>query len=192
MSDTENLRWYVVNSKTNTEKSVARDLKERIERMELSHLFGEILVPSEEVVDMKNGQKRVTERKFFPGYVLVQIKTDTSTGMPLISNEAWHLVRSTPKVAGFIGGTHERPLPITDTEAQRILNRLETTADKPVLKHDLTRGQEVRIKEGPFVDFNAVVEDYDVNKGTVKVAVLVFGRPTPIELQASQIEATVK
>lgn len=189
MSATDNLRWYVVQARTNAEKSVAKDLKERVTRHELDNQFGEILVPAEEVVDLKNGQKRTSERKFFPGYVLVQIATDTSSGVPRVSNEAWHLVRETNKVTGFIGGTHEHPLPITDAEADRILARLKRNADAPVLRTAFEKGQEIRVTEGPFNDFHGVVEESDASKGTVRVSVLVFGRPTPVDFAVGQIEA---
>lgn len=185
----ENLQWYVVQARTNAEKSVAKDLKSRVAQQELEHLFGEILVPAEEVVDLKDGQKRTSERKFFPGYVLVQIATDTSSGLPKIANEAWHLVKSTNKVTGFIGGTADRPLPITNAEADRILMRLKRSEEAPVFKSEFAKGQEIRITEGPFNDFHGVIEEVDTNKGTLRVSVLIFGRATPVDIGVNQVEA---
>lgn len=183
-----NLRWYVVQARANFEKSVSRDLRDRVKRAGLESQFGEILVPSEEVVDMKNGQKRKTERKFFPGYVLVQIATNTVENMPRIASEAWHLVRETPKVLGFIGGMADRPLPITEQEANRILDRVEAAEKKPTPTRMFEKGQMVRVIEGPFADFNGVVEDVDYEKGTVRTAVLVFGRSTPVDFAINQVE----
>lgn len=184
----DNLRWYVVQARSNFEKSVSKALRERIARMELGSLFGEILVPSEDVVDMKDGQKRKTERKFFPGYVLVQIATEFHDGLPRISSEAWHVVRETPKVSGFIGGVGDRPLPISDQEANRILDRVEAAEKKPTPTRLFEKGQMVRVTEGPFNDFNGVVEDADYDKGTVRVAVLVFGRATAVDFAVGQVE----
>lgn len=184
----QNLRWYVIQARSNFEKSVAKALRERIQRNGLEEHFGEILVPAEEFVDMKDGQKRKTERKFFPGYVLVQIATDTQDGLPRINSEAWHVVRETPKVSGFIGGTNDRPLPISDQEADRILARVATAEKKPTPTRLFEKGQTVRVAEGPFTDFNGVVEDVDYEKGTVRVAVLVFGRSTPVDFAVNQVE----
>lgn len=185
---TANLRWYVVNARSNMEKSVAQALRDRIVQHGLESQFGEVLVPSEEVVEMKDGQKRKSERKFFPGYVLVQIATNLDGGLPRIDNEAWHLVKETNKVMGFIGGTADRPLPITDAEADNILSRVRTSADKPRPKVLFEAGQMVRVIEGPFSDFNGVVEDVDYNKARVRVSVLIFGRATPVELGFDQVE----
>lgn len=185
----ENLQWYVVQARTNAEKSVAKDLKSRVAQQELEHLFGEILVPAEEVVDMKDGKKRTSERKFFPGYVLVQIATNTSVGLPQIANEAWHLVKNTNKVTGFIGGTADRPLPISDAEADRILMRLKRSEEAPVFKSAFEKGQEIRITEGPFNDFHGVIEEVDTHKGTLRVSVLIFGRATPVDIGVNQVEA---
>ena len=184
----QNLRWYVVQARSNFEKAVAKALRERIARNDLGAHFGEILVPSEEFVDMKDGQKRKTERKFFPGYVLVQIATDMQDGLPRINSEAWHVVRETPKVSGFIGGVGDRPLPITDKEADRILDRVAKAEKKPTPTRLFEKDQMVRVTEGPFADFNGVVEDVDYDKGTVRVAVLVFGRSTPVDFSVSQVE----
>ena len=137
---------------------------------------------------MKDGQKRKTERKFFPGYVLVQIATDTQDGLPRINSEAWHVVRETPKVSGFIGGVGDRPMPITDKEADRILDRVAKAENKPTPTRLFEKNQMVRVTEGPFADFNGVVEDVDYDKGTVRVAVLVFGRSTPVDFSVSQVE----
>lgn len=184
----ENLQWYVVQARTNAEKSVAKDLKSRVTQHQLEHLFGEILVPSEEIVDMKDGKKRTSERKFFPGYVLVQIATNSSVGLPQIANEAWHLVKSTNKVTGFIGGTADRPLPITEAEANQLLARLKHSEEAPVFKSEFSKGQEIRVTEGPFKDFHGVIEEVDTHKGTVRVAVLVFGRATPVDIAVNQVE----
>lgn len=183
------LRWYVVQARSGFEKVVAKALRERMAQQAIEHAFGEVLVPSEEVTEMRNGQKRRSERKFFPGYVLVQIATQDDGGIPRISNEAWHLVRETNKVSGFIGGTADRPLPISDAEAAKILQRVEKAADKPTPKTMFEKGQMVRVTEGPFNDFNGVVEDADYDKSTVRVAVLVFGRATAVEFAISQVEA---
>lgn len=185
-------QWYIVQARTNTEKLVAKELQTKIEQNQLENEFGEILVPSETVVDMKNGQKRQIERRFFPGYILIQIRTELENGIPRLSNEAWHLVKSIPKVTGFVGGTNEKPLPISENEANRILNRIEKIkkSDKPVLKNQFNKGDNVRVLEGPFADFNGVVDVMDVNKGTVRVLVLIFGRPTPVDFTSNQLEIT--
>lgn len=185
----ENLRWYVVHARSGMEKSVAQALRDRAVQHGLASQFGEVLVPSEDVVEMKDGQKRKSERKFFPGYVLVQISTDSESGIPRIDSEAWHLVKETNKVLGFIGGTADRPLPITDVEADRILSRVRASVEKPRPKVLFENGQMVRVIDGPFNDFNGVVEDIDYNKARLRVAVLIFGRSTPIELAFTQVEA---
>lgn len=183
------LCWYVVQARAGMEKSVAQSLRDRISQFKLENQFGEVLVPSEEVMEMRNGQKRRSERKFFPGYILVQIATDIEGGIPRIDSESWHLVKETSKVLGFIGGTADRPLPISQAEADKILARVQTSADKPRPKVLFEQGQMVRVIDGPFVDFNGVVEDVDYNKAKVRVAVLVFGRATPIDLGFDQVEA---
>ena len=183
-----NLRWYVVQARSGFEKAVAKSLRERMQQFGVAHAFGEVLVPSEEVTEMRDGQKRKSERKFFPGYVLVQIATEGDGGVPRISSEAWHLVRETSKVSGFIGGTAERPLPITDQEADRILARVAKAADKPTPKVMFERGTMVRVTEGPFNDFNGVVEDVDYDRSKIKVSVLVFGRATPVDFDLTQVE----
>lgn len=156
-----------------------RALKERIELKGMEASFGEVLVPTEEVVEMKDGKKRKSERKFYPGYVLVQME---------MNDDTWHLVKSTPKVLGFIGGTADRPAPISDKEAEAILRRVESGVDKPKPKTLFEAGEVVRVIEGPFADFNGVVEEVDYEKSRVKVAVLIFGRSTPVDLEFSQIE----
>lgn len=173
------LRWYVLQTYSGFENQVVRSLKERIERHHLEHRFGQILVPTEEVVEMREGQKRRSERKFFPGYVLVQMEMD---------DETWHLVKEVPKVISFIGGTSDHPAPISDKEANAILRRVEEGAEKPRPKILFEPGEMVRIKEGPFADFNAVVEEVDYEKNRLRVAVLIFGRSTPVELDFSQVE----
>jgi transcription termination/antitermination protein NusG len=173
------LRWYVVHAYSNFEHRVAEALKERIQRDGLQARFGEILVPTEEVVEMRDGQKRRSERKFYPGYVLVQMEMDEQT---------WHLVRDVPKVLGFIGGTSDKPAPITEKEASRILLRVEEGVDKPRPKVLFEPGQVVRVTQGPFNDFNGVVENVNYEKNRVQVAVQILGRSTPVELDFSQVE----
>ena len=172
-------RWYVVHAYSGYEKQVKRSLEDRIERAAMEELFGEVLVPTEEVVEMKGGQKRRSDRKFFPGYVLVEME---------MTDDTWHLVKDVPKVMGFIGGTAERPAPISQKEADAILDRLQEGADKPRPKVLFEPGEMVRVVDGPFNDFNGVVEDVDYDKSRLKVAVLIFGRSTPVELEFHQVE----
>lgn len=173
------MRWYVVHAYSQYENSVMKAMKERIARAGLQDQFGDILVPTEEVVEIKDGVKRTTERKFFPGYVLVQMEMNEDT---------WHLVKATPKVMGFIGGTADKPAPISDKEAEKILNRVTESVEKPRPKTLFDPGQAVRIKEGPFADFQGVVEEVNYEKNRLRVAVLIFGRSTPVELEFSQVE----
>lgn len=173
------MRWYVVHAFSGFEHSVQRALKERVARAGMQDRFGEILVPTEEVVEMREGQKRKSERKFFPGYVLVQMEMD---------EETWHLVKDTPRVLGFIGGTSDKPAPITDKEAETILQRVQEGAEKPKPKVLFEPGEVVRIIDGPFNDFNGVVEEVDFEKNRLRVAVLIFGRSTPVDLEFSQVE----
>lgn len=173
------MRWYVVQTFSQYENAVKRALEERIQRDGMQDRFGEILVPSEEVVEMRDGVRRKSERKFFPGYVLVQID---------MNDDAWHLVRSVPRVLGFIGGTPDRPAPISDKEAEAILNRMREGAEKPRPKVLFEVGEMVRICEGPFNDFNGTVEEVDYEKSRLRVAVSIFGRSTPVELEFGQVE----
>jgi transcriptional antiterminator NusG len=173
------MRWYVVHAYSQYENNVMKALKERITRAGLETKFGDILVPTEEVVEIKDGAKRTTERKFFPGYVLVQMEMDEDT---------WHLVKSTPKVLGFIGGTPDKPAPISEKEANSILNRVEEAVEKPRPKTLYEPGEAVRVTEGPFADFSGVVEEVNYDKSRLRVAVLIFGRSTPVELEFSQVE----
>lgn len=173
------LRWYVVHAYSNFEHRVAEGLTDRIKRAGLEHKFGEILVPTEEVVEMRDGQKRKSERKFYPGYVLVQMDMD---------EETWHLVREVPKVLGFIGGTPEKPAAISEKEANNILRRVEEGVDKPRPKVLFEPGEMVRVTDGPFNDFNGVVEEVNYEKSRLRVAVLIFGRSTPVELEFGQVE----
>jgi transcriptional antiterminator NusG len=181
-------RWYVVHAYSGFEKSVAQALRDRIVRMGMQDRFGDVLVPTEEVVEMRGGQKRRSERKFFPGYVLVQIATHMQDGVPQIDSECWHLVKETPKVMGFIGGTADRPLPIRDEEADAILQRVQDGVEKPRPKVLFEPGQMVRVIDGPFNDFNGVVEEINYEKNRLRVAVLIFGRSTPVELEFGQVE----
>ena len=173
------MRWYVVHAYSQYENNVMKALKERINRANLQEKFGEILVPTEEVIEIRDGQKRTTERKFFPGYVLVQMEMDEDT---------WHLVKSTPKVLGFIGGTPDKPAPISEKEANSILNRVEEAGEKPKPKTLYEPGEAVRVNDGPFADFSGVVEEVNYEKSRLRVAVLIFGRSTPVELEFSQVE----
>ena len=181
-------RWYVVHAYSGFEKQVAQALRERIVRAEMSERFGDVLVPTEEIVEMRAGQKRKSERKFFPGYVLVQIATHDDSGIPRIDNESWHLIKETSKVLGFIGGTAERPLPIQDSEADVILRRVQDGTEKPRPKVLFEPGQLVRVTDGPFNDFNGTVEEVNYDKSRVRVAVSIFGRFTPVELEFGQVE----
>ena len=173
------LQWYVVHAYSNYEHKVKTSLLERIKRYGLEDRFGEILVPTEEVVEMREGQRRKSERKFFPGYVLVQMEMD---------DETWHLVKEVPKVLGFIGGSSDRPAPISDREAEAILNRVQEGVDKPRPKVLFEPGEVVRVTDGPFNDFSGVVEQVNYEKSKVRVAVQILGRSTPVELDFGQVE----
>ena len=172
-------RWYVVHAYSGYEKKVAAALKERIELQDMQEFFGEVLVPTEEVVEMRGGQKRRSERKFFPGYVLVQME---------LTDGAWHLVKDTPRVMGFIGGKADRPAPITNKEAELILQRVDDSQEAPKPKTLFEPGEMVRVVDGPFNDFNGVVEEVNYEKSKLQVAVLIFGRSTPVELDFGQVE----
>lgn len=173
------MRWYVVQVYSQYENSVKRAMEERIARSDIADHFGEILVPSEEVVEMREGVKRRSERKFYPGYVLVQID---------MSDEAWHLVKDVPRVLGFIGASADKPTPISDKEAEAILNRVRDGAEKPRPKTLFEVGEMVRVCDGPFNDFNGVVEEVNYEKSRLRVAVSIFGRSTPVELDFDQVE----
>ncbi len=173
------LRWYVVHAYSNFEGKVKQSLEERIRRDGLDQYFGKILIPTEEVVEMRMGQQRKSERKFFPGYVLVQME---------LTDETWHLVKDTPKVLGFIGGTSDRPAPISDKEAMAILNRVEEGVNKPRPKILFEAGEVIRVVDGPFKDFNGVVEEVNYEKNKLKISVLIFGRSTSVELAFGQVE----
>ncbi len=175
------LRWYVVHAYSGMEKAVERNILERITRSGMQDKFGRILVPMEEVVEVKNGQKKTTERKFFPGYVLVEMVMDDDT---------WHLVKHTNKVTGFVGGSKNRPAPISEAEVSKIVNQMQQGTEKPRHKVEFMVGEFVRIKDGPFTDFNGSVEDVNYDKSKVRVSVTIFGRSTPVELEFSQIEKT--
>ena len=181
-------RWYVVHAYSGFEHQVERALKERIARASMQEKFGDVLVPTEEVIEMRGGQKRRSERKFFPGYVLVQIETNQEGKAPTIDDESWHLIKETPKVMGFIGGTADRPLPIKDSEADSILKRVQDGVEKPRPKMLFEPGEMVRVTDGPFNDFNGVVEEVNYEKSRLRVAVLIFGRSTPVELEFGQVE----
>jgi len=172
-------RWYVVQAYSGYEKHVMRSLNERVQIMGQEDNFGDILVPTEEVVEIRDGKKRKSERKFYPGYVLVQMD---------MNDDSWHLVKGTSRVLGFIGGTADKPSPITEREANAILQRVNDGVDKPRPKTLFEVGEVVRVNEGPFADFNGVVEEVDYDKSRIKVAVLIFGRSTPVDLEFSQVE----
>jgi transcriptional antiterminator NusG len=173
------LQWYVIHAYSNFEYQVKKSLEERVKRAGLEDKFGEILVPTEEVVEMREGQKRRSERKFFPGYVLVQMDMD---------DETWHLVKDVPKVLGFIGGTSDKPAPISEKEANKILQRVQEGVDKPRPKVLFEPGEVVRVIDGPFNDFNGVVEEVNYDKSKLRVAVQILGRATPVELDFGQVE----
>ena len=175
------LRWYVVHAYSGMEKAVERNILERISRAGMQGQFGRILVPMEEVVEIKNGQKKTTERKFFPGYVLVEM---------VMNDDTWHLVKHTNKVTGFVGGAKNRPAPISEAEVMKIVNQMQEGTEKPRHKVEFMVGEFVRIKDGPFTDFNGSVEDVNYDQSKVRVSVTIFGRATPVELDFSQIEKT--
>ena len=180
--ETTKMRWYVLQAFSGFENRVAVTLREYIKLHRMEDQFGEVLVPTEEVVESVGGKRRRTERKFFPGYVLVQME---------MNDDTWHLVKSVPRVMGFIGGTADKPAPISKREADRILNRVQETADKPRHRTEFQPGESVRVTEGPFSDFAGTVEEVDYEKGRLKVSVSIFGRATPVELEFSQVEKQV-
>lgn len=174
-------QWFVVHAYSGYEQSVMREISRRAEQLNMLEKIGEVVVPSEEVVERKDGQTRKSTRKFFPGYVLVNM---------IMDDETWHMIKAIPRVLGFIGGTGQTPTPITDAEAAGILQRVEEGVAKPRPKVLFEPGEVVRVKEGPFVDFNGVVEEVNYEKNRLRVAVLIFGRSTPVELEFSQVEKT--
>lgn len=175
------LRWYVVHAYSGMEKAVERNIRERVARAGVQDKFGRILVPTEEVVEVKNGVKRTAERKFFPGYVLVEMVMDDDT---------WHLVKHTSKVTGFVGGAKNRPAPISEAEVEKIVSQMQEGVDKPRHKVEFEVGEYIRVKEGPFADFNGTVEEVNYEKSKLRVSVTIFGRATPVELEFSQVEKT--
>jgi len=177
-----NMRWYAVQAFSGYEKSVLRSLEERIARSGMEDKFGQILVPVEEVIEMKGGQKAISERKLYPGYVMVQME---------MTDDTWHLVKSTPRVTGFIGGTAQKPTPIRDKEVEIILQRMDDSKNNPTQKLTFEKGESVRVIDGPFKDFSGTVEDINYEKSKLRVTVTIFGRATPVELDFSQIEKEV-
>ena len=175
------LRWYIVHAYSGMEKAVERNIAERIARSGMQVKFGRILVPTEEVVEIKNGSRKTTERRLFPGYVFVEMVMDDDT---------WHLVKHTNKVTGFVGGAKNRPAPISEEEVQKIVSQMQEGTEKPRHKVEFMVGEMVRVKDGPFTDFNGSVEDVNYEKSRVRVSVMIFGRSTPVELEFSQIEKT--
>lgn len=178
-SSNPDLKWYVVHAYSGMEKAVERNIRERADRAGMEDKFGRILVPTEEVVEIRSGVKRTTERKFFPGYVLVEMVMD---------DDSWHLVRRTNKVTGFVGGARNRPTPISEEEVMKIVNRMEEGAEKPRHKVEFEVGEYIRVKDGPFTDFNGTVEEVNYDKNKMRVSVTIFGRATPVELEFGQVE----
>jgi transcriptional antiterminator NusG len=174
-------RWYVVHVYSGMEKSVHKAMLERIERAGLQNYFGQVLVPSEEVIESKGGQKSISERRIFPGYVLVEME---------LTDETWHVIKNTPRVTGFLGGSGNRPTPISEKEVAKILSQIEEGVERPRPKVLFEVGEMVRVKEGPFADFNGNVEEVNYEKSKVRVSVAIFGRSTPVELDFSQVEKT--
>ncbi len=172
-------RWYVVHAYSGFEKNVHKALLERIERAGMQDQFGQILVPVEEVVEMKSGQKSISERKFFPGYVLVEME---------MTDDSWHLVKNTPKVTGFVGGSAHKPTPISEREVQAIVQQIQEGVEKPKPKVLFEPGESVRVKDGPFTDFHGTVEEVNYDKSKLRVSVSIFGRATPVELEFGQVE----
>ena len=175
------LRWYIVHAYSGMEKAVERNIAERITRSGMQSKFGRILVPSEEVVEMRNGQRRTTERRLFPGYVFVEM---------VMEDDTWHLVKHTSKVTGFVGGAKNRPAPISEDEVRKIVNQMQEGTEKPRHKIEFMVGELVRVKEGPFTDFNGSVEEVNYEKSRLRVSVTIFGRATPVELEFAQVEKT--
>lgn len=173
-------RWYVVQTYSGFEKKVAQSINEQVEQMELGDLITDVLVPTEEVIEMRRGVKATAERKFFPGYILVRMQ---------LTDETWHLVKSQPKVAGFVGGKG-KPIPITDAEATRLLKQVSEGVDRPKPSVTFEIGEQVRVADGPFATFNGLVEDVDEERSRLKVAVSIFGRSTPVDLDFTQVEKT--
>lgn len=173
------MRWYVVHAYSGFEKSVQKALKERIERAGMQHMFGQILVPVEEVVETRAGHRAVSERKFFPGYVLVEME---------MTDETWHLVKQTSKVSGFLGGSGMRPSPISQKEVDNILHQIQEGSDKPRPKILFEVGEDVRVTDGPFAEFNGTVQEVNYEKSKLKLSVYIFGRATPVEVEFGQVE----
>jgi transcriptional antiterminator NusG len=179
LTPVDGMRWYVVHAYSGMEKAVERNILERVSNAGMEARFGRTLVPTEEVVELKNGQRRTTERKFFPGYVLIEMAMD---------DETWHLVKNTSKVTGFVGGARNRPAPISEADVQKIVDQMKDGTEKPRHKVEFIVGEYIRVKEGPFTDFNGTVEDVNYDKNKLRVSVTIFGRSTPVELEFSQVE----
>jgi transcription termination/antitermination protein NusG len=175
------MRWYVVHAYSGQEKSIRAALEERIRRSTIADKFGQILVPTEEVVEMKKGSKAISERRFFPGYILVEME---------MTDDTWHLIKNTPKVTGFIGGTAMRPTPVPQKEVQGILDQMREGVEKPKPKILFEAGEAVRVIDGPFADFTGNVESVNYEKSKLSVSVFILGRPTKVELDFAQVEKT--
>lgn len=183
------MRWYVVHAYSGYEKKVMRALQEAIEASPVADRFGEVMVPTEEVVEMRAGKKRRSERKFFPGYVLVQMNlADNSEEDKELNEECWHLVKKTPYVIGFIGGKSDKPAPIAESQAEVILQRVQAGTEKATPKTMFEPGELVRVINGPFSDFNGLVEEVNYERSRLRVSVTIFGRSTPVELDFGQVE----
>ncbi len=177
-SSSEAMKWYVVHTYSGYENKAKIALEERIKSMKKEAFFGEVIVPEENVVELVKGQRKTTKRRFFPGYILVQM---------ILTNESWHIVKDTPKITGFVGDK-VNPVPISETEVQKLTNRMTEGQAKPKPRVSFTEGENVRVIDGPFANFNGIVEDVNQDKGKLKVLVSIFGRSTPIELDFIQVE----
>jgi len=179
MTDVSTKQWYIVHTYSGFEKKVAESLAQRVQAYGLQDEIGEILIPTEDVVEMRAGRKVVTPKRFFPGYILVEMN---------MSDNAWHVVKNTPKVTGFVGGTAHKPTPISEKEVQAILHQIQEGVEKPKPKVLFEVGEAVRVREGPFTDFHGSVEEVNYDKNKLRVSVSIFGRSTPVELDFSQVE----
>jgi transcriptional antiterminator NusG len=178
MTDVATKEWYIVHTYSGFEKKVSESLQQRVQAYGLQDEIGEVLIPTEDVVEMRAGKKTVSSKRFFPGYILVEM---------IMSDNAWHVVKNTPKVTGFVGAG-SKPIPLTREEVDHILNQVTEAAEKPKPKYSFDRGDQVRINEGPFTSFNGVVDDVNIDRNTLKVMVTIFGRATPVELDFLQVE----
>jgi len=187
MTDVTTKQWYIVHTYSGFEKKVAESLAQRVQAYGLQEEIGEILIPTEDVVEMRGGKKVVSSKRFFPGYILVEIETEEGPDGKKIPDPTWHLVKNTPKVTGFVGSGN-RPVPLSQDEADQIFNQVKESIEKPKPKYTFDRGESVRIIDGPFSNFQGVVEEVNLDRNTLKVMVTIFGRSTPVELDFLQVE----